>query len=329
MFSVRSLSKLCKFSNSLKKQSRNLAATAALEYINDNYYNNDYPGNSYMSNYDYKNDFDDRGSPDIELFDVSMRDGLQTFTNVLSTNKKILMINQLIYDKDPEILEIGSIVSQKVLPQFHDSLEIYTWAKFEYPDKEFYLLTPNEKGVKIAIENEVSNLSFITSVSDSFQVKNIKKTLDATKEELDSMYNMALESEMISNIKLYISCINECPIEGLIDSDLIVDEVEEYYNKYPLISNICLSDTCGTLRFQNFKRIIDKLSEKVPLTNLSLHLHYSNQEDIENILLYAYDRGLTKYDVSNLENSGGCSVTIESGKTKGNLSYEDIENINF
>ena len=45
-----------------------------------------------------------------------MRDGIQTFDSVLPTNRKILMINQIIDKQDPVTMEIGSIVSQNVTP---------------------------------------------------------------------------------------------------------------------------------------------------------------------------------------------------------------------
>ena len=268
-------------------------------------------------------------STNLELFDVSMRDGLQTYNDVINTNKKKLLINQLIDERDPPIIEIGSIVSHKVLPQFYDSIPLYNWASKEFPNKQFYILTPNIKAVEIAIENNISNLSFITSVSSPFQEKNIKKTLKETKEQLTKMYNIAESSNYIDNIKLYISCIDECPISGFIDKDLIVDEIERYHYEYPNITNICLSDTCGTLTYYNFKYIIDKLDNRVPIDQLSLHLHYSNKNDINSILQYAYRLGLYRFDVSYLENSGGCSVTIDSGKTNANLSYENIHSIKF
>ena len=332
MFTVRSVTKMFKPSNSFRKFSRNIAArTAAAKFtVDDSKWFIDFPhsGTHFPKEY-YNGYLGDEEEPDIELFDVSMRDGIQTFDSVLPTNRKILMINQIIDKQDPVTMEIGSIVSQNVLPQFYDSLPLYSWATMEYPGKQFYLLTPNKKGVEIAIENDVNNLSFITSVSDAFQQKNIKKTLKQTKEELDKMYEIADNSSVIHSIKLYISCINECPIDGDIDKNYIINEIEEYFYKYPKVTNICISDTCGTLSYANFKYIIDRLSRRIPIHNLSLHLHYSNKDDITNILLYAYDKGITKFDVSDIENSGGCSVTIEKGKTNANLTYEDICDINF
>jgi hydroxymethylglutaryl-CoA lyase len=264
----------------------------------------------------------------FNLFDVSLRDGLQTWKEVVPTHKKLKMLSEIVAKHNPRYIEVGSIVSPKVLPQFHDSLKLYEFATMMYPDTDFYMLTPNLKAVKIAIENNVNNLSFISSVSNDFQQKNIKKTLDETKQELDLMFNEVEKSgQHIKNIKLYVSCINECPIAGPFKTPYIVDEIEFYYDNFKNLDKICLSDTCGTLNYNTFKDIVDKLERIVPTYKLSLHLHFSDFDNISNIIEYGYHKGIVDLDISYLENSGGCSVTIDSGKTHANLSYSILNEI--
>lgn len=266
----------------------------------------------------------------FKLFDVSLRDGLQTWKDIVPLSKKCNMLTNIMKNHNPDYMEIGSIVSPKVLPQFEDSIPLYRWANTMYTGKEFYILTPNCKAVKTAIENDISNLSFITSVSDEFQKKNIRKSLEDTKIELDKMFNEVDKSiNVVKNIKVYVSCIDECPISGKIDKDYIVDEIQYYYENYNRIDKICLSDTCGTLEFSSFKKIMMNLDKVVPLYKVSLHLHFSDFDNISKIIEYAYLIGITDIDVSALENSGGCSVTIEKGKTNANLSYSVLNEINF
>jgi hypothetical protein len=124
---------------------------------------------------------------------------------------------------------------------------------------------------------------------------------------------------------LYISCIDNCPIIGSISHEIIVNELEYYYKKLNL-TNLCLSDTCGTLSNDSFINIIDKANlSGIPYKSFSLHLHVNNKliNSIENtikIIHSALDRGISSFDVSFLE-TGGCSVTMGSG-AKPNLSYE-------
>ena len=125
-----------------------------------------------------------------------------------------------------------------------------------------------------------------------------------------------------ANIKLYVSCINECPIEGKIDNDIIVNRLLKL-NKLK-ISSICLSDTCGTLEPDDFKYIIDTCSNfGIPATKFSLHLHTNNSRMniTEQIIHLALDHKIKDFDVSLLD-SGGCSITMEKCKILPNLSYE-------
>ena len=44
----------------------------------------------------------------------------------------------------------------------------------------------------------------------------------------------------VKNIKLYISCINECPIKGRISTTNIIRELVSYYYEYDDITNIAM-----------------------------------------------------------------------------------------
>jgi hypothetical protein len=174
--------------------------------------------------------------------------------------------------------------------------------------------------LKKAIDNKVDNFSFITSVSNAFQKKNANKTLAETKQEMQQMFNSITPN---NTIKLYVSCINECPLIGQIDNDYIVNELLLYEKNYA-INELCLSDTCGTLKFEDFEYIIDNcLYFGLPAKKLSLHLHYSpnNLEETKQIIHYAFDKNINKFDVSMIH-GGGCSMTMGEKKYANNLSYE-------
>ena len=90
------------------------------------------------------------------------------------------------------------------------------------------------------------------------------------------------------------------------------------------LNELCLSDTCGTLKSTDFREIIDNLQYH-NYNKLSLHLHYSDDDNLMHILDYCIKKGIIRYDVSYLENSGGCSVTMRSNKINSNLNYHQIE----
>ena len=55
-----------------------------------------------------------------------------------------------------------------------------------------------------------------------------------------------------------------------------------------------------------------------------MHKNVDNEEII-NILNYARLVGISRFDVSCLENVGGCSVTMENSKLNNNLHYKDYK----
>jgi hydroxymethylglutaryl-CoA lyase len=265
----------------------------------------------------------------IKFFDGSLRDGLQSLKKIYTLAEKKDLLHKIINKYNPHSIEIGSIVSSKVLPQMHNSIDLFKHAnKQGIPN--LYMLTPNLKSVNTGLEYGVKNFSLITSVSDDFQRKNINKSLDDTKKELSNICSL-LDDNNVENIKLYISCINECPISGKKELYQILDEINYYIDNYKNLNEICLSDTCGTLSFYDFKNIIDLLTKYHDfslLDKISLHLHKNTDiETTKKILNYASLTGIYRFDVSCLENAGGCSVTIENSKLNNNFHYDDYKKL--
>lgn len=247
----------------------------------------------------------------LSLFDVSLRDGLQSFPRILNINEKKNLLDTILNNGQVDDIEIGSIASEKFVPQMKNSLDLYHYANKVNNNYNYYMLVPNLKACKIAIENNIQNLSFITSVSDEFQKKNINKTLHETYKELKNMNDLVLSNYRDANIKIYVSCINNCPISGKINNNFIVDQLINI-NKNLHFSYLCLSDTCGNLLFKDFKYIIDNIKTDINLDKISIHLHeQSDEENIKKILQYAYENDILKYDISSFENLGGCSMTIK------------------
>jgi len=263
---------------------------------------------------------------------VSLRDGIQSANpEKYTTVYKQSVLHDILFEERPTKIEMGSIVSAKILPIMSDSIEMYHYAtqnadKYYTNPPAFYLLVPNLQRLKIATENRVPNISFITSVSNTFQLKNTNKTIDETKQELNSMLIFLRDMPYYEtmNRKLYISCITECPLIGKQSIDYICGEIREYHENYDF-TELCLSDTCGTLTPTDFVQIAKQciMNYNIPVSKISLHLHVneSRQHVIKQIIKHALTVGINKFDVSLLE-TGGCSVTMSPGQLAQNISYD-------
>ena len=290
----------------------------------------------YLSSYKFGKLYNDLGKP--RPFDVTLRDGLQALSkeeqNKLTTEDKLQIYHNIISIHNPKNIEIGSIVSEKVLPVFKDTLKISEILyDFQLKRKEKrqnnFVVIPNKEKFKSVINNsKINHFSFITSVSNSFQKKNTKMTLEESDKdiydmlyELDDNINTIIRSKK-PFVKLYVSCVNECPIEGKIDNDFIVNRILNL-NKMN-VDNICLSDTCGSLNEEDFEYIVDTCAYfGLPLSKFSLHLHVKREREaeIQRIIHKALDRKIIKFDVSYLD-TGGCSVTMNKKNLAPNLSYD-------
>ena len=71
----------------------------------------------------------------LKLFDVSLRDGLQSIPKVYNLHEKKQMLSKIIHQYRPHQMEIGSIVSYNILPQMKNSIELYKYATNNYKDQ--------------------------------------------------------------------------------------------------------------------------------------------------------------------------------------------------
>jgi isopropylmalate/homocitrate/citramalate synthase len=291
----------------------------------------------YLSSYKFGKMYNDLGKP--KPFDVTLRDGLQALSkeeqNTFTSYDKLVLYNKIISIHNPKNIEIGSIVSEKVLPVFKDTIKFSEILyDLQFNDNQFqkekrksnFILISNKNKLKSVIDNpKINNFSFITSVSNSFQKKNTKMSLEDSDEDIYEMLYELDDNNCRKRkpfVKLYVSCINECPIEGRIDNDFIVNRILKLNNMN--VDQICLSDTCGTLSEDDFEYIIDTCALfGFPLNKFSLHLHVKREREVEveKIIHKALDHKIINFDVSYLE-TGGCSVTMDKKNLSSNLSYD-------
>lgn len=296
-----------------------------------------------LSDYKYLNVYNNIGRP--RPFDVTLRDGLQALLKQeqlnFTTEKKIEVYNELIKYHCPKNIEIGSFVSNKVLPIFNDTDKVLRQVNNEYKYNGIinnFVLVPNLSYLQTALFNGAKNFSFITSASNQFQLKNTRMTMAqnednilAMLQHLDHRSNLKYDSCTEDvwkdyspyNVKLYISCINECPVVNeKLDNLAIANTLSRLSNLK--VNKLCLSDTCGTLKPEDFVNIL-RLSKKIgaDIEKFSLHLHVKpDMEHIVQDLVYiAIDNGINEFDVSNFV-TGGCSVTMDKNKLAPNMSYE-------
>lgn len=254
----------------------------------------------------------------LKITDVTVRDGLQSYNKLLSVKDRADIVKK-ISSLNINELEVGSIVSPKIIPQMRHSLEVFQNCKINDPKNNYHMLVSNEKGMDELLNYDVKNICFFTSPSDTFNRKNINCTVDESFKKIKNMKCKINKIDVYT--KGYLSCITDCPYEGKLDDKKIVDAINRLYDLG--MNDICLSDTLGTLKAKNFNNILSKLDDNI-LKIISVHLHQElGSDEWKDVIRLCISKNIYSFDTS-LLNLGGCPAAFSKEKKSGNLDLFDL-----
>ena len=249
----------------------------------------------------------------IQIVEVGPRDGLQNEKEWVPTETKISLIEKLA-DAGLTKIEATSFVSPKWVPQLKDAHEVFTGIK-RIAGVSYPVLTPNMKGFERALEADAKEIAVFSAASEAFTQKNTNCSI----EESINRFRPVLEEAKKTNIPVrgYISCVLGCPYQGKVAVENVVNLAAKMTEMG--CSQISLGDTIGAGTPVQAKRMVQKVSEKVPVSKLALHFHDTRGQALANI--YAcLELGVTVIDAS-VSGLGGCPYA--KGAT-GNVATEDV-----
>jgi len=249
----------------------------------------------------------------IQIVEVGPRDGLQNEKEWVPTETKISLIEKLA-DAGLTKIEATSFVSPKWVPQLKDAHEVFTGIK-RVSGVSYTVLTPNMKGFERALEADAKEIAVFSAASEEFSQKNTNCSI----EESINRFRPVLEEAQKNNIPVrgYISCVLGCPYQGNVPVEDVVNLAAKM-NEMGCFQ-ISLGDTIGAGTPIQAKRMVQKVSEKVPLSKLALHFHDTRGQALANI--YAcLELGVKVIDAS-VAGLGGCPYAKGA---RGNVATEDV-----
>ena len=255
---------------------------------------------------------------DIEVSEVGPRDGLQSISQIMSTESKKRWIEALALAGIPEI-EVGSFVPARIFPQLADTMEVAKFAK-TIEGLKVAALVPNLKGAENAILAGVDKLTIPLSVSETHSMRNVNRThdqmLDEVKRIVELIRDLPIDERPL--IEGALSTAFGCTIEGSISEDRVVELAEALMEAG--CSEVGLSDTTGYANPVQVKRLIGKVWDAIGRDHLTgIHLHNTRGQGLANVLA-AVEVGLTTVD-SSMGGIGGCPAAPGAS---GNIVTEDL-----
>lgn len=253
---------------------------------------------------------------DVTIFEVGPRDGLQNEKMFVPTNVKVALITKLA-DAGLKKIECTSFVSPKWVPQMADAKEVIAGVS-KQNGVIYSALTPNERGMLMAMEAGVSEVAVFAAASETFSQKNINCSIEESLKRFTPVMNIAKENGI--KVRGYISCVTHCPYDGEIDPARVRDVAENLLEMG--CYELSLGDTIGKAYPADIEVLLKTLSGAIPTEKLALHLHDTYGRALENIQM-GLDMGIRTFD-SSVAGLGGCPY---ADGASGNVSTESVVEI--
>lgn len=249
----------------------------------------------------------------ILICEVGPRDGLQIEKAILTAEQKIELIER-IADAGIKIIEIGSFVSPKAVPQMADTDEVAKKMKRK-ADVEYRALIMNLKGLKRAEDAGIYKAKLTVSASKSHSLANLNKT----PEEAVQAFGETAEYAAVHGISLSgaISTAFGCPFEGKVPLEQVMRVVSCFYNIG--VKEISLSDTTGMATPKQVYEYCSKAKKLFPDVVWNLHFHNTRGVGFANVVSGML-AGINRFD-SSFAGLGGCPFAPGAS---GNIATEDL-----
>jgi hydroxymethylglutaryl-CoA lyase len=248
----------------------------------------------------------------VTLIEVGPRDGLQNEKNFIPANNKIEFI-KLLKNAGFQEMELTSFVSPKWVPQMQDASTIIEHC---LDDIRNFVLTPNKKGIDMAIDSGVKHVAVFVGVSDSFNKKNINKTTEESMDELRPLIEDLKRRGYF--VRACISTSFYCPFEGKIDEYDVLKVCKEFEEIG--VDELSVADTIGMANPTECYELFTLLKHHLRATTLlTAHFHDTRGMALANIFA-SMQAGIDRFDTS----AGGLGGCPFAPGASGNVASEDV-----
>ncbi len=254
------------------------------------------------------------GAPDVGIYEVGPRDGLQNEAEFVPTPAKLELIARL-GAAGLSRIEVASFVSPRWIPQLADGDELAA----ALPDAShvtYAALVPNERGYeRLRASDRIQIAATFISASETHNQKNVNCSIDEQLERFKPVLERARADGIA--IRAYVSTVCGCPYEGNVAVSSVVALTREIFACGA--SEVSLGDTIGVGSPNQLRELVLAVSREVPIDRIALHLHDTYGRALANAWA-GYEAGIRRFD-SSLAGLGGCPYAPGAS---GNVATEDL-----
>jgi hydroxymethylglutaryl-CoA lyase len=251
--------------------------------------------------------------PDIEMVEVSPRDGLQNESMLFTTAQKLELIGRAL-DAGARRIEATSFVNPKLVPQMSDAEAVA--AGLPRRDGVIFIgLVLNKRGALRAIEAGMEELGAVCAASDGFARRNQGQSSDESLAMCGEVVRLANEHGRRAQIT--ISTAFGCPFDGVVDPARVVEMARVAAASGP--REIAIADTIGAAGPGEVSTLVRRVAAAIAPLPVRVHFHNTRNAGLANVWA-AVEAGAKIVDAS-LGGIGGCPF---APRATGNVPTEDV-----
>ena len=248
---------------------------------------------------------------DVLWTDVAPRDGLQNIADTIGTEAKIRLVRGLLDAGVPRV-EATSFVSASWVPQLADAPAVLAGLQGDLA--RLRVLIPNLRGLELALAHGVRNVLVTIAATDSFNRRNVNRTVNESLDEFSHIVELA--GERACTVDAAVSVSFGCPFEGRVAPARVVELCADLVARGA--AEVGVADTIGVATPVDVTAMCALAAASVPIDRLSLHVHDTRGLGVANVIA-AFDAGVRRFDGS-VGGVGGCPFAPRS---TGNVCTED------
>ena len=247
------------------------------------------------------------------------RDAMQSIKTFIPTDIKLSYLQKLV-NVGFDVIDIGSFVSHKAIPQLADSSKVIESIDLSNSNSELLVIVANKQGAINACNyDKISFIGYPFSISENFQIRNTNKSIKDSEKELAEILEIADRAN--KKVVVYLSMCFGNPYGDPWNVEIVNHWISKLIDMNVKI--ISLSDTIGTSNKESIKTIFSSVIKNHPEIEFGAHLH-SDQNTCHEKIKSALEAGCSRFD-GVIKGFGGCPMA--SNELVGNIPTEDLLSI--